>query len=274
MEWKKHTTSNQSNSLDGDNANIKGAVQHSWTLPQIFDTKLKQKHQIEKLKGIFSDSSTLFLWHYSIDIDEKTLFPKFQLILILRLRVTLIFVSAIGLTSYHWNLYCRIYGSGSINSKNAMICLFCQNCMFLTGVLVRLGWYRGLLSKYVKNSVGVNEKFSPPQPITDYPFKHGQRILNFWCNKVYLVAGYRIWNCHLSCCRPWLLPTGAFAWRCSHSPKSAESLLLVGTKNELFWGVKLVMSILGPLFRLPHSPNPILHMPLVSGYLFEWLIIW
>ena len=30
------------------------------------------------LKGIGTDSSNLFLWHCSIDIDGKTLFPKFN----------------------------------------------------------------------------------------------------------------------------------------------------------------------------------------------------
>ena len=37
-----------------------------------------------KLKGIFSDSNNIFLWHKSEDINKKRLFPKFQLILILR----------------------------------------------------------------------------------------------------------------------------------------------------------------------------------------------
>ena len=36
------------------------------------------------LKGIFSDSNNIFLWHKSEDINKKRLFPKFQLILILR----------------------------------------------------------------------------------------------------------------------------------------------------------------------------------------------
>jgi len=31
-------------------------------------------------KGAFRDSSILFLWYDSIDIHEKGLFPKFQLI--------------------------------------------------------------------------------------------------------------------------------------------------------------------------------------------------
>ena len=32
------------------------------------------------IKGIFSDSSNIFLWHESEDINKKNLFPKFQLI--------------------------------------------------------------------------------------------------------------------------------------------------------------------------------------------------
>ena len=35
------------------------------------------------LKGIFSDSNNIFLWHKSEDINKKKLFPMFQLILIL-----------------------------------------------------------------------------------------------------------------------------------------------------------------------------------------------
>ena len=35
------------------------------------------------VKGIFSDSNNIFLWHKSEDINKKRLFPKFQLILIL-----------------------------------------------------------------------------------------------------------------------------------------------------------------------------------------------
>ena len=36
------------------------------------------------LEGIFSDSNNIFLWHKSEDNNKKRLFPKFQLILILR----------------------------------------------------------------------------------------------------------------------------------------------------------------------------------------------
>ena len=42
---------------------------------------------VEDIKGIFSDSNNIFLWHESEDINKKSLFPKFQLIPILRFQV-------------------------------------------------------------------------------------------------------------------------------------------------------------------------------------------
>ena len=42
---------------------------------------------ISYFKGIVSDSSNIFLWHESEDINKKCLFPKFQLIPILRFQV-------------------------------------------------------------------------------------------------------------------------------------------------------------------------------------------
>ena len=39
------------------------------------------------IKGIFSDSNNIFLWYESKDINKKSLFPKFQLILILHFQV-------------------------------------------------------------------------------------------------------------------------------------------------------------------------------------------
>ena len=41
----------------------------------------------EFIKGIFSDSNNIFLWYESADIKKKSLFPKFQLIPILRFQV-------------------------------------------------------------------------------------------------------------------------------------------------------------------------------------------
>ena len=35
------------------------------------------------IKGIFNESNNIFLWYESEDINKKSLFPKFQLILIL-----------------------------------------------------------------------------------------------------------------------------------------------------------------------------------------------
>ena len=40
-----------------------------------------------KIKGIFSDSNNIFLCYESEDINQKSLFPKFQLIQILRFQV-------------------------------------------------------------------------------------------------------------------------------------------------------------------------------------------
>ena len=50
---------------------------------KIINTFLKKKKCMH-LKGIFSDSNNIFLWHKSENINKKRLFPKFQLILILR----------------------------------------------------------------------------------------------------------------------------------------------------------------------------------------------
>ena len=43
--------------------------------------------QILNIEGIFSDFHNIFLWHESEDINHKSLFPKFQLIPILRFQV-------------------------------------------------------------------------------------------------------------------------------------------------------------------------------------------
>ena len=39
------------------------------------------------VKGIFTDSNHIFLWYESEDINDKSLFPKCQLIPILRFQV-------------------------------------------------------------------------------------------------------------------------------------------------------------------------------------------
>ena len=39
------------------------------------------------IKGIFSDCNNIFLWYELEDINKKSLFPKFQLIQILRFQV-------------------------------------------------------------------------------------------------------------------------------------------------------------------------------------------
>ena len=47
------------------------------------------RHNVEnlKVKGIFSNSNNIFLWYESEDINKKSLFPKIQLIPILRFQV-------------------------------------------------------------------------------------------------------------------------------------------------------------------------------------------
>ena len=44
-------------------------------------------HKLPTLKGIFSDFLNIFLWHESEDINQKSLFPKFQLIPVLHFQV-------------------------------------------------------------------------------------------------------------------------------------------------------------------------------------------
>ena len=45
------------------------------------------KFSFYQLEGIFSDSNNIFLWYESEDINQKSLFPKFQLIPILHFQV-------------------------------------------------------------------------------------------------------------------------------------------------------------------------------------------
>ena len=42
---------------------------------------------LNRIKGIFSDSNSTFLWHKSYDINKNRLFPKFPLILIFHLQI-------------------------------------------------------------------------------------------------------------------------------------------------------------------------------------------
>ena len=46
-----------------------------------------QSKSVGKFKGIFSDCNSIFIWHESKDINRKSLFPKFQLISMLRFQV-------------------------------------------------------------------------------------------------------------------------------------------------------------------------------------------
>ena len=52
------------------------------------------------IKGMFSDFHTTFLWHESEDINQKRLFPKFQLIPILRFQVMHDYVCLIAPIDY------------------------------------------------------------------------------------------------------------------------------------------------------------------------------
>ena len=52
------------------------------------------------LKGLFSDSNSIFLWHESEDINKKSLFPKSRLIPILRFQVMNGFVCSIASVDY------------------------------------------------------------------------------------------------------------------------------------------------------------------------------
>ena len=56
-----------------------------------------------KLKGIFSDSNDIVSWHESEDINEKSLFPKFQLIQILCFQVMHDYVCFIAPIDYLLN---------------------------------------------------------------------------------------------------------------------------------------------------------------------------
>ena len=46
-----------------------------------------EKYRLDSIKGIFTDSNNIFLWHKSEGINKKKLFPKFQLIQIFGLQV-------------------------------------------------------------------------------------------------------------------------------------------------------------------------------------------
>ena len=54
----------------------------------------------KRVKGIFSDSNNIFLWHESEDINKKTINPKFQLIPILRFQFMYDYVCFIASIDY------------------------------------------------------------------------------------------------------------------------------------------------------------------------------
>ena len=47
----------------------------------VINSNGNMKELERKIKGIVTDSNSIFLWHESEDINKKSLFPKFQLIL-------------------------------------------------------------------------------------------------------------------------------------------------------------------------------------------------
>ena len=71
--------------------------------------------ELNSVKGIFSDSNNIFLWHESEDINKKILFPKFQLIPIVRFQVMHDYVCFIAPIDY--------CAEQSLVYKN-----FCENC--------------------------------------------------------------------------------------------------------------------------------------------------
>ena len=54
-----------------------------------FQAKISQSlfSSLYTIKGIVSDSNNIILWHVSEGINRKSLFPKFQVIPILRFQV-------------------------------------------------------------------------------------------------------------------------------------------------------------------------------------------
>ena len=60
-----------------------------------------QTYRFWIIKGIFSDFHNIFLWHESEDRNQKSLFPKFQLIPILCFQVMHDYVCLIAPIDYH-----------------------------------------------------------------------------------------------------------------------------------------------------------------------------
>ena len=63
--------------------------QFSGSFKLIRGKKCFSTHPNVHIKGIFSDFNNIFLWHESEDVHKKSLFPKFQLIPILRFHAWL-----------------------------------------------------------------------------------------------------------------------------------------------------------------------------------------
>ena len=66
----------------------------------MYSFMLVKDHLSYNIKGIVSDSNNIILWQESEDINQKSLFPKFQLIPILRFQVMHDYVCFIALIDY------------------------------------------------------------------------------------------------------------------------------------------------------------------------------
>ena len=64
---------------------------HPCDVPKLHNSGILISSQMEfpnkHIKGIVSDSNNIILWHESEDINKKSLFPKCQLLPILRFQV-------------------------------------------------------------------------------------------------------------------------------------------------------------------------------------------
>ena len=73
-------------SIQRGEAELKGTF-HLLPNEIICSTARMRKHSLFVFKVIFSDFQNIFLWHESKDINQKSLFPTFQLIPSLHFQV-------------------------------------------------------------------------------------------------------------------------------------------------------------------------------------------
>ena len=132
------------------------------------------------VKGIVSDSNNIILWHESEDINKKRLFPKFQLILILRFQAMDDFERFIAPIDYcvEQSLMYETFLSKLLSFHTKMI-LAC----FLWGSVL----LRGELQKYAKKSSFDNFESTRYSTSVSMPLKtiatmpsQTQNFLIFW----------------------------------------------------------------------------------------------